>query len=338
MPAINPTVEASHYSRDGSGGYVCGLCPHRCAIQPGGFGRCGSRKGEETMLTAYSYGRVSSIAVDPIEKKPLYHYYPKSKIFSVGGIGCNLSCKNCQNYSISMSSAGKKRTTYESPEEIAALCRMERLDSMAFTYNEPVIWLEYIMDVAACDRDLRYVMVSNGMAEEEPLKELCRVSDAMNIDVKGFTEKFYKDICGGRLEDVLRSAEVVRGQGVHLELTYLVIPGYNDSEAEIGEFCHWVRDALSDDTPVHFARFHPDFEMTQVPMTPVDTLLRCRETAAECGLEYAYVGNVLTDDGSDTYCPECGGLVIRRTGYTVDLVALDGRRCAYCKHRLNIVR
>ncbi|MDR3205731.1 MAG: AmmeMemoRadiSam system radical SAM enzyme [Candidatus Methanoplasma sp.] len=330
-------MEASHYHAE-DGVYVCGLCPHGCRIPVGGFGRCGTRRGEERMLVAYTYGRVSSMATDPIEKKPLYHYYPKSKIFSVGGIGCNLSCKNCQNYSVSMSPSGKKRTTYESPEEIVAMCRTERLDSIAFTYNEPTVWFEYIMDAAAYDRDIRYVAVTNGVISEEPLKELCRVTDAMNIDVKGFTDKFYRDVCGGRLADVLRSAEIVHERKVHLELTYLVIPGYNDSEEEIAGFCHWVRDCISADTPVHFTRFHPDYEMMDVPMTPVDTLLLCKEAAEESGIEFAYIGNALTDDGSDTYCPECGGLVIRRTGYAVDLVALDGRRCAYCKHRLNIIR
>ncbi|MDR3282199.1 MAG: AmmeMemoRadiSam system radical SAM enzyme [Candidatus Methanoplasma sp.] len=330
-------MEASHYHKE-DGLYVCDLCPHRCRIPVGGFGRCGSRRGEETMLTAYTYGRVSSMATDPIEKKPLYHYYPKSKIFSVGGIGCNLSCKNCQNYSVSMSPAGKKRTTYESPEEIVAMCRAERLDSIAFTYNEPMIWFEYVMDTAAYDRDIRYVMVTNGVVSEDPLKELCRVTDAMNVDIKGFTDKFYGDVCGGRLDDVLRSIEVVHEQKVHLELTYLVIPGYNDSEEEVTRLCHWVRDNVSADTPIHFTRFHPDYEMMDVPMTPVDKLLQCKEAAEEAGIEFAYIGNALTDDGSDTYCPECGGLVIRRTGYAVDLVALDGRRCAYCKHRLNITR
>ncbi|MDR0887575.1 MAG: AmmeMemoRadiSam system radical SAM enzyme [Candidatus Methanoplasma sp.] len=337
MGAINPVIEASYYRRDGAG-YVCELCPHRCRIPVGGFGKCGSRKGEEDMLVAYNYGRVSSIAVDPIEKKPLYHYYPKSKIFSIGGIGCNLSCKNCQNYAIAMSPTGKKRTTYESPEDIVSLCRKEKFDVLAFTYNEPTIWFEYIMDIAAYDPDLKLVIITNGMINEAPLRDLCKVSDAMNVDVKGFTDDFYMKVCGGHLADVMRTCEIVYEEKVHLEITYLVIPGYNDSEEEISRFCLWVRDSLSADVPIHFSRFHPDFEMMHVPMTPVDTLLACRETAMESGIEYAYIGNVLTDDGSDTYCPECGSLVIRRTGYLIDLVALDGNRCARCKHKLNIIR
>jgi len=337
MAAINPYIEADYYHKDGET-YVCDLCPHRCRISEGGFGKCSARKGDETKLLAYNYGKVSSFCVDPIEKKPFYHYHPKSKIFSIGGVGCNMSCKHCQNYAISMSPAGKKRTTFETPEEIISLCRKEGMDSLAFTYNEPMIWFEYMTDIMKTDRDLRYVLVSNGLVNEDPLRDICKRTDAMNIDVKGFTDDFYMKICGAHMNDVLASAEIIKEERVHLELTYLVIPGYNDSEEEIKKFSNWVRDSLTPDTPVHFSRFHPDYEMMDVPLTPVETLLNCREAAMECGLEYVYVGNVLTDDASDTYCPECGALVIRRTGYLVELVALNGSRCALCRNSLPIIR
>ena len=297
-----------------------------------------ARKGEETKLIANSYGKLSSFSVDPIEKKPFYHYHPKSKIFSVGGIGCNMSCRHCQNYSISMSPAGRKRTTYESPEDIIAFCGKEKFDAIAFTYNEPVIWFEYIMDIVDEAPDLRYVLVSNGLVCEDPLRELCRVSDAMNIDVKGFTDDFYMKVCGAHLADVMRSAEIISEEGVHIELTYLVIPGYNDTEEEIEKFSSWVRDELSPETPVHFSRFHPDFEMMNVPITPLETLFMCREIAMEGGIEYVYVGNVLDDEASNTYCPECGALAIRRTGYLVEIVGLNGDRCARCRRKLHIIR
>ena len=258
-------VESRFYSRDGDS-YVCGLCPHGCRLRPGQYGRCGSRRADEDMLVAYSYGKVSSIAVDPIEKKPLYHYRPRSRCFSVGSVGCNMRCRHCQNYSISMMSYGKKRTTYESPEELVAMCRHEGLDTIAFTYNEPGIWFEYIMDVMRADPDLHLVLVTNGFLNEEPLRQLCGVADAINLDVKGFTEDFYGKICEGRLADVMRSARIIRDEGVHLEITYLVIPGHNDSEDEVGSFCGWVRDELGADVPVHFTRFHPDFEMMDVPI------------------------------------------------------------------------
>ncbi|MCL2296055.1 MAG: AmmeMemoRadiSam system radical SAM enzyme [Methanomassiliicoccaceae archaeon] len=334
---MNPSVEARYYRNDGRV-YVCELCPHGCRIPPGGVGRCMARKGEETKLIANSYGKLSSFSVDPIEKKPFYHYHPKSKIFSVGGIGCNMSCRHCQNYSISMSPAGRKRTTYESPEDIIAFCGKEKFDAIAFTYNEPVIWFEYIMDIVDEAPDLRYVLVSNGLVCEDPLRELCKVSDAMNIDVKGFTDDFYMKVCGAHLADVMRSAEIISEESVHLELTYLVIPGYNDTEREIEDFSSWVRDELSPETPVHFSRFHPDFEMMDVPITPLETLFMCRETAMEGGLNYVYVGNVLDDEASNTYCPECGALVIRRTGYLVEIVALNGDRCARCRKKLPIIQ
>ncbi|WP_235584923.1 AmmeMemoRadiSam system radical SAM enzyme [Candidatus Methanomethylophilus sp. 1R26] len=316
----------------------CDLCPHRCLIGSEEFGLCSSRKFTGGKLTAYNYGRVSSIAVDPIEKKPFYHYRPGTRIFSVGGIGCNFKCQYCQNYSISMESFGKKRTTFKSAEDIAALCRQQSFDQIAFTYNEPGIWYEYIMDVHEADPDLRIALVTNGYLNEGPMKDLCRVSDAMNIDVKSFNDRFYRRICGGDLESVKTACSVVHEQGVHLELTYLVIPGYNDSTGEVEKFVRWVRDDLSPDIPVHFSRFHPDYNMETVPMTPVDTLLRFQKLAEDNGLDYAYVGNIIHDDASDTYCPECGAAVIKRTGYRVDIVGLDGDRCAFCKHKLNIIR
>lgn len=288
-------------------------------------------------MVAYNYGRISSMAVDPIEKKPFFHYHPGSRVFSVGGIGCNLRCRYCQNYTISMSPIGKKRTTFKSPEELVALCRQQRFDSIAFTYNEPAIWFEYIMDVANCDPDLDIVMVTNGMINESPLKELCGKVDAMNIDVKAFDERFYREICGGSLDDVKRSCEVVNDRDTHLELTYLVVPGHNDGEDEIRSFAKWVADDLSPDVPVHFTRFHPDYQMTTVPLTPVETLVRAKDIALDEGLHYPYLGNVLVDGASDTVCPECGAVAVRRTGYLVDTSGLDGDSCSACGHRLNMI-
>ncbi len=335
--ASTERVESAFYEREGDA-YVCGLCPHGCRIPVGGYGRCGSRRGDEDMLVAYSYGKVSSLCVDPIEKKPLYHYKPRSRCFSVGSVGCNMRCRHCQNYSISMLSLGKKRTTYESPEELAALCRAEGQDTIAFTYNEPMIWYEYIRDVKAADPGLDVVLVTNGLVCEKPLRELCGIASAMNIDVKGFSDPFYMEVCGAHLDDVLRTVKTVHAEGVHLELTYLVIPGYNDTEEEVHGFCEWVRDELDPDIPVHFTRFHPDNEMTDVQWTPVETVLRCREIGMGCGLHFVYAGNVVSEGAADTYCPECGATLIRRLGYLVDVVGLDGDRCSCCGRRIGIVR
>ncbi len=330
-------VEASHYSRDGDA-YICGLCPHNCRIPIGTYGRCGSRRADEDMLVAYSYGKVSSLCVDPMEKKPLFHFRPGGRCFSVGSIGCNMSCKHCQNYAISMLESGKKRTTYKSAAELAEMCRREGQDIIAFTYNEPMIWFEYIRDIEAADPGLTIILVTNGLVEEAPLRELCAITDAMNIDIKAFTDGFYMDICGAHLDDVLRSARIVLEEGVHLELTYLVIPELNDSEDEIRKFCEWVRDSLSIDVPIHFTRFHPDNELTDVQWTPVETVLRCREIGLECGLHHVYVGNTLTDEADDTYCPECGEVVIRRLGYLVDIVGLTGTHCSKCGASMDIIR
>lgn len=339
MGAISPvTVEARFYRRT-KDGYRCGLCPHGCLVPVGGYGRCGSRRGGEEVLEAYTYGRVSSIAVDPMEKKPLYHFRPGSRVFSLGGIGCNMTCRHCQNYAISQSASGKKRTTFKSAREIAAMCRAEGTDCIAFTYNEPAIWFEYIMDVMGADPDLGCVIVSNGFIEEAPLRELCSVADAFNIDVKGFDEEFYRSICGGELDSVLRSLRIIHEEGVHLELTYLIIPGYNDGEEEISGFCRWVLENLSADIPVHFTRFHPDNEMSDVPWTPEETMLWARRTAMGMGLRYVYLGNIITEDGGKTFCPGCGAVAIDRIGYRVDASGLtsDGR-CASCGADLSIVR
>jgi len=335
--SISPRVEARFYEREGDA-YRCGLCPHRCLIPKGSFGKCGSRRGDDDMLVACTYGKVSSFYVDPIEKKPLYHFHPGGKIFSVGGVGCNMSCKHCQNYAITQSASGKKRATYESPEELVERFRKERVDMIAFTYNEPTIWFEYMMDVMECAPDATYVLVTNGFINEGPLSELCQYVTAMNIDVKGFTDKFYKEVCGGRLEDVLETARDAFSMGVHIELTYLLIPGYNDSEKEIKEFVNWVIEDLSDDVPVHFTRFHPDNVMNDVPWTSPEFLLKTVDMAYDMGLNNVYAGNIISEEGSDTYCPECGAVVIRRTGYIVNTVGLEGLRCKGCGHRIYLVR
>ena len=335
---MGPTdpVRARYFSAD-AGRYVCGLCPHGCRIAPGGYGRCGSRRGEADFLSACTYGAVSSMAIDPMEKKPLYHYRPGEGVFSVGSVGCNMTCMHCQNHSISQSPAARRHTVYESPQDLASMCRAEGMDCIAFTYTEPSIWFEYILDVMEADPDLGCVVVSNGLLNEEPLRELCGVTDAFNIDVKGFTPGFYRDVCGAELEHVLRSLRIIHEEGVHLELTYLVIPGYNDTGAELNGFCDWVLENLSPDVPVHLTRFHPDNRMTDVPCTPEDTMYRARSIAASKGLHYVYLGNMLSEY-SDTVCPECGSTAVRRTGYTVDTGGLDGGRCRNCGHDLNIVR
>lgn len=307
-------------------------------MSPGQHGRCGSRRADDDILAACFYGKVSSLCVDPMEKKPLFHYKPGGRCFSVGSVGCNMRCRHCQNYAISMLPSGRKRTTYKSPQELAGMCRKEGQSTIAFTYNEPTIWFEYIRDVKLADPGLNVILVTNGLIEEAPLRKLCKMADAMNIDVKGFTDEFYMSVCGAHRDDVLRSVEIAFSEGVHIELTYLVIPGMNDSDQEIEEFCGWVLSELSPDVPVHFTRFHPDNEMTDVRWTPVETVLRCREIGMSMGLHFVYVGNTLSDEADDTVCPGCGSIAVRRLGYLVDIVGLDGSKCSGCGRDLNFVR
>ncbi|MBE6524024.1 MAG: AmmeMemoRadiSam system radical SAM enzyme [Thermoplasmata archaeon] len=330
-------VEARYYRREGEA-FVCELCQQKCFIRPGDFGICGTRRADEDMLVSNNYGKISSLSVDPVERVNLYHYKPHSKCFTLGSVGCNMSCKFCKNYSFAKLSIGKKRATFKDPEDIIEMCRDEGVDTIAFTYNEPMVWFEYIMDVAKMAPDLNIILQTNCWVNDGPLKELCEVADAMSIDIKAFDREICKKISEGELRDVMMNIRTVFEKGVHIELNYLVIPGISDSDLMIKEFCHWVKDQLSPDVPIHFGRFHPDYEMRDMPMTPVDTLLHCREIGIGCGLNFVYVGNTLLDDADDTICPECGEVAIKRLGYSAHLVSLDGSRCARCGHDLNIRR
>ena len=329
--------EAMFYRREEAEQLRCTLCPRSCRIAPGKCGYCGVRRNSGGRLEALTWCRPAAVQIDPIEKKPLAFFLPGSRTFSLGTFGCNLGCVFCQNDELSRGSYPLGfREREVAPEEIVEAALRHGCRSVAFTYNEPGIWFEYIMDVMRADPDLHLVLVTNGFLNEEPLRQLCGVADAINLDVKGFTEDFYGKICEGRLADVMRSARIIRDEGVHLEITYLVIPGHNDSEDEVGSFCGWVRDELGADVPVHFTRFHPDFEMMDVPMTPVETVMRCREIGMGCGLEYVFVGNVVTEHADNTYCPGCGAMLVSRLGYLVDIVGLDGDRCSSCGRRIPI--
>ena len=330
-------VEAQYYRREGEA-FVCELCQQKCFIRDGEFGLCGTRRADSDILVSNNYGKISSLSVDPIERVNLYHYKPHSKCFTVGSVGCNMNCRYCKNYSFAKLTIGKKRATFKSPEDIVQMCKDEDVDTIAFTYNEPMVWFEYIMDIAKIAPELNIVLQTNGWVNDGPLKELCSVVDAMSIDIKAFDRALCKEICDGELKDVMINTHTVIEKGVHVELNYLVIPGINDSDEMITAFCKWVNKELSEDIPVHFSRFQPDYEMRDVPMTPVDSLLHCRDIGMECGLNFVYVGNTLLDDADDTICPKCGEVAIKRLGYSANIVAMDGGKCARCGCSLNIIR
>ncbi|UCE91640.1 MAG: AmmeMemoRadiSam system radical SAM enzyme [Methanobacteriota archaeon] len=317
----------------------CLLCPHECLISEGKRGICGVRENRSGKLYALTYGLASSIHPDPIEKKPLFHFMPGTMSLSLGSVGCNLKCRHCQNYSISRASPEDGGLISVSTGEIVQRARESGAESVSWTYNEPTIWHEFTTDASRAihESGLKTNYVTNGYISDEPLRDLKGVIDAMNIDVKAFRDEFYRQVCGGHLAPVLKSCEAARELGIHIELTYLVIPGYNDSESEVHEFSKWVADSLSRDTPVHFSAFHPDYRLTEVERTPFPTLNRAYESAVEAGLEHVYIGNVRAGERENTHCPGCGALLIQRDGFRLAKTDMSEGRCAKCGRAVNIV-
>jgi len=330
--------EARFYSRERDK-LRCSLCPHSCLISDGKRGLCGVRENRSGKLYSLIYGLASSIHPDPIEKKPLFHFLPGTTALSFGSIGCNLFCQHCQNYSISRARFGTTPLENITPKDVVRLAREAGARSVSWTYNEPTIWHEFttVASKAAHDAGLKTNYVTNGFIQEEPLRELKGVIDAMNIDVKAFREEFYKRICGGRLAPVLRSCELAVELGIHVELTYLIIPEHNDANGEIDSYCKWVVEKLGRDVPVHFSAFHPDYKLTSVDRTSDSIMISAYDAAKRAGLEFVYLGNVHAGERDDTFCPKCGALTIEREGFWVQSTALKGDKCAKCGASLNLV-
>ncbi|MCU0861698.1 MAG: AmmeMemoRadiSam system radical SAM enzyme [Methanomassiliicoccales archaeon] len=316
----------------------CQLCPHHCRIAEGKVGICGVRQNRGGRLCSLIYGKASSVHVDPMEKKPLFHFLPGESVLSLGSIGCNLGCAHCQNYTISQARFGSVYLNDLRPEDVVRLAKENHTRGVAFTYNEPTIWHEFAFDTFQLCREkgLRTIYVTNGFIELDPLRELAPFLSAMNIDVKGFREPFYREVCKARLAPVLAACELAHELGVHLELTYLIIPSRNDDQAEIRDFCRWAASKLGRKVPVHFSRFHPDFRMMDLPATPVSTMHMASRVGREEGLSFVYLGNVWADE-EDTFCPRCRALNVRRNGYAVEKVAVKDGRCSACGEDLNMV-
>jgi pyruvate formate lyase activating enzyme len=314
-------------------GYVkCGLCPRRCVVPPGGRGYCEVRENRDGTYYTLSYGNPCAIHVDPIEKKPFYHFLPATTAFSIATAGCNLDCKFCQNWHISQARPEELLNYDLPPEELVAAALKSGARSIAYTYSEPTIFFEYMLECArlAHESGLRNVYHSNGFIRPEPLRELCGYLDAANVDLKGFTEDYYEDMSNGSLAPVLRSLKILREEGVHLELTTLIVPGRNDDPETLAEMCRWVRENLGASTPVHFSRFHPQHKLRNLPPTPVERLELAREIAEREGLEYVYIGNVPGHEANSTYCAVCSTELIHRIGYSVEVRAVEGGRCSEC--------
>ncbi len=312
----------------------CDLCPRDCKLHEGQRGLCFVRMREGDRMVLTTYGRSSGFCVDPIEKKPLNHFYPGSSILSFGTAGCNLACKFCQNWDISKSREMDRLMDEASPETIARAAQALGCRSVAFTYNDPVIFAEYAMDVAdACHAaGVKTVAVTAGYIHAEPRREFYAKMDAANVDLKAFTEDFYFKLTGAHLQPVLDTLVYLRREtDVWFELTTLLIPGHNDSPAEIEAMTKWIARELGPDVPVHFTAFHPDYKMTDVPPTPIETLARSREIAIANGLRYVYTGNVHDTEGGTTFCPGCGNAVIVRDWHRILNYRLtDDGHCKEC--------
>lgn len=313
----------------------CGLCPRACTLREGQRGFCYTRLARNREMVLDTYGRCSGFGLDPVEKKPLYHFLPGTQVLSFGTAGCNLNCRFCQNWDISKARENDRLTTSVSPGEIADLALRYRAKSVAFTYNDPTIFAEYAIDTArACHAEkLRTIAVSAGYICAEPRREMYAVMDGANLDLKGFTEDFYWRLTGAHLRDVLETiAYVCNETKCWVELTTLLIPGHNDSDGEIRNLSKWIVENVGPDVPLHFSAFHPDWKMRNVPRTPATTLQRAREIACGEGVRFVYTGNVRDREGGSTFCPGCGDLLIVRDWFDVseNTVGESGQcpRCA----------
>jgi pyruvate formate lyase activating enzyme len=325
-------VEASFYNRL-NGKVNCNLCPHNCRIKEGDTGICNVRRNIEGKLISENYGILSAINFDPIEKKPLYHFCPGSIILSLGGIGCNLKCKCCQNWQISQTSAEEFRfQDIYKPEDMIRLTRSRSNNiGIAYTYNEPTVWYEFMLETArlVMQEGQKNVVVSNGFINEAPLRELLKYIDAFNIDLKAFNDKFYKEVSSARLKPVKETLKIISESGKHLEITNLVIPGLNDDESEFTEMVRWIADELGKDIVLHLSRYHPVYRMDIEPTGHV--ILERLYNIASGILDYVFVGNINIKDYQDTKCSVCNKTLIRRTGYFVEITGMDSDgKCLNC--------
>jgi pyruvate formate lyase activating enzyme len=326
--AIKGQFSKSHSKND----VVCFLCAHNCFIKEGKRGKCKTRINIKGDLITLVYGRPMTSHTDPIEKKPFYHFLPGSLAFSFATSGCPFSCKFCQNWEISQASPEDYYTEFVSPSTISNRAKTQKVPIIAYTYNEPTVFSEYLLDVAREGKKagLRSVLISCGFMGNEVLKEMIETLDAIKIDLKGFSEDFYKNVSAGSLKPVLRNIKTVAKSNVHLEIVNLVVPTLNDKDEDLKNLAKFVRDEAGYDTPLHFTRFHPDYQLLNLPPTPIETLEKAREIAMGLGLKYVYVGNVPGHPGNNTYCPKCKKVVIDRKGFFVSTINLKGNRCSFC--------
>lgn len=310
----------------------CQLCPRGCVLDEGQRGNCRVRINSGGKMTTLVYGKPCAVHLDPIEKKPMYHMYPGTMTFSIGTAGCNLHCKNCQNWQISQSEPEKTNNYDLPPQMVVTQARQSKCKSIAYTYNDPVVFYEYMFDTAKLARaqGIKNVVVTAGFINTAPLIELCSVVDGIKIDLKALTEDFYRTVCFGQLAPVLETLKTLKKQKMWIEIVHLVIPTLNDSKEDLSRLIEWVLDNMGEDVPLHFSKFWPQYQLKNLPPTPVETLDMAWQMARKKGVRYAYVGNIPDHDGNNTYCPYDGKLLIRRAGYDILENNIDGGKCKFC--------
>jgi len=325
-------VEARYYDRLPDREIKCRLCPRFCQLGDKERGFCGVRENQNGKYYTLVYGQVASYNIDPIEKKPLFHFLPGAMAFSVATAGCNVACKFCQNWEISQMRPEQVQSRYLPPEAVAETTAHYNCPIVAYTYSEPVIFYEFMYDTSleARKKGLRNAVITNGFINPEPLAELIKVVDAIKIDLKAFNQDFYTNYVRGQLQPVLDSIKQIASSKVWLEIVYLVIPTLNDDPKEIRQMALWLKTEIGPDYPLHFSRFQPMYLIKNLPPTPISTLERLRDIALEEGLHYVYLGNVPGHPGENTYCPNCGQVVIERYGYTIKKNNLSGNKCRHC--------
>lgn len=319
----------------------CELCPHNCRIAPGHVGVCGVRRNEDGVLIALTYGRISSAAVDPIEKKPVFHFHPGSLAFSIGSVGCTMRCGHCQNWQISRAHVEDGILQDLPPERAVELALTSGCEGIAFTYNEPVIMAEYVRDTSllAHDRGLYTVMVTNGYITEAGLDYLAGTIDVWRVDVKGMTDLAYRTLCRvPSVDPILRAAERAKHvHDMHVEVVTNVVPGINDDDEQLEALAAWIAGSLGLDTPWHITRFFPYLDFGHIPPTPIETLRRARDIGREAGLHYVYLGNVSEPGGEDTHCPRCGTVLVERDGYAITRRVPPNSPCPTCGRPVDII-
>lgn len=325
--------EARYYQSLEDQKVQCQLCPRRCFLASGERSFCRTRENQKGKLTTLVYGNPCAIHVDPIEKKPFFHFLPDTQILSIATAGCNLRCKFCQNWQISQSKPEETVNFSITPQQIVQAALSNKYPSIAFTYTEPTIFFEYMFDIAKLSKEkgLMNVYRSNGFINPKPLRELCKYMDAANIDLKGFTDKYYNEMSLAWIEPVKNTLKILKKEGVHLEITNLIITNKNDDLEIIKKMCEWIKKELGDDVPLHFSRFFPHYQLEYLPSPPVHILKTLRGIAFSVGLKYVYIGNVPGHSGENTYCHHCSKIIIKRFGFKVVENNINDGKCNFCK-------